>query len=41
MLKKSQFAQNKFTVKVADGQPDLDEFLGRSGKKKHEVFYPK
>jgi hypothetical protein len=22
----SQFASNKFTVKDADGQPDLDEF---------------
>jgi hypothetical protein len=41
MLKNSQFAPNKFTVKVAEGQPDLDEFLGRYGKKKHGVFYPK
>ena len=40
MLKNSQFPIDKFTVKDADGQPDLEEFLGRSGQKTHEIFYP-
>jgi hypothetical protein len=41
MLKNSQFAHNKFTVKDSDGQPDLDKFLGQSGQKKDGFFYPK
>jgi hypothetical protein len=41
MLKNSQFAHNKFTVKDSYGQPDLEKFLGQSGKKKHGFFFPK